>query len=113
MRLLITNVFSVLSILGGGHCGYLEMPMTGPEYDIMYVVTFEPLIDPFPLPIIGPDMTNVEANGIVRLHNELHQIYTEYHSVDLALKRQIVMQYDSIYLSAMEYYMVFFPMSRP
>jgi hypothetical protein len=65
-------------------------------------------VDTGPLPVIAPGMDNVEANGVVRLHNELHSIYTEYNHVDAALKHKIISQYDGMYLAALEEYMVGF-----
>jgi hypothetical protein len=81
--------------LGGGRHGHLEIIMKAGEYYIMSNTPFDVSVDPYPLPVIFPDMDN-----------ELRHIHTESNNVDVALNCQIISQYDDIYLEAVEYYMV-------
>jgi hypothetical protein len=77
-RLLKANALCVNLVLGGGRHGHLGLTMTAHEYDMMAAAT--PIIaplEPCTLSIIAPGMDNVEAKGMLHLHNELRRIYME------------------------------------
>jgi hypothetical protein len=100
-RLLITNVMSVSSYVGGGLHGHLGIIMTNEEY-------FSIAADVFPVPknpgasaevVVG--MTAAVIAELTRLHKEATQVYHTYHNVDQAIKKLILEAFDDVYLNAL------------
>jgi hypothetical protein len=105
-RLLNANAISIPSMAGGGAHGHLGITISQVEYA---AVSASPWVEPFnpnDIHIIPPGINAVDAAQLAQMHAECRRIYTNRINVDQALKKRILEEYDTIYTSQLEDYIL-------
>jgi hypothetical protein len=105
-RLLNANAISVPSLAGGGAHGHLGITMTQLEY---YVISAAPWAEPYnpgPIPVIADGTNAVDDAQLARLRDEFRRIQTNHINLDQALKCIILEEYDNMYASLLEDYLL-------
>jgi hypothetical protein len=91
---------------GGGAHGHLGIIMTQVEYDAISATPWAEPYNPGPIPVIAAGTNSVDADQLVRLHDEFRCIHTNRVNVDQTLKRRILEAYDNMYTSQLEDYLL-------
>ena len=76
-KLLIENVSSTYSTLGGGNHGFLGLILTPEIYFIVTGYDFEPHVNPGALPIMPPNATQHQILNTNAIHKESLRLWRE------------------------------------
>jgi len=84
--LLSTNTVSVIGQLGIGQLGLLWLTFSNIIYDTLSLVPFVAPLNPGPLPVIPPDLTQFQITAITETHKREAALFKELDNTDKTLK---------------------------
>jgi len=101
--MLNANAASVHSDLGDGTLGYLYLTVTDEVYNTLSDVPFIEPANPGMLAEIPRNATTRQATNLQRAFNENRRIFNQYNATDKALKQQILIAVNDIYIKALKH----------
>jgi hypothetical protein len=105
-RLLNAKAISVPSMSGGGDHGHLGIIMTQVEYSVISTMPWAEPCNPGATLLIAAGTNTVDATQIDQILDEFRRIHTKCINVDQALKRIILEEYNNMYTSQLEDYLL-------
>ena len=97
-RLLTANAASIKSSLGGGAFGHLGIMLEGTAYFTQTGAVFNAPVFPGELPAYPPHATTRDMSILKGQWEQTSQVYNTYHTVEAALKQQLIEAFEDMYL---------------
>jgi hypothetical protein len=96
-----SNAASVVSTAGGGLHGHLALTLTQAEYQVISPVPF--VVPPHPGTLVhAPGASGPQQAEAVRLHRQAFDEFRIYHSVDQALRNQLIVATPPTFIQTMK-----------